>query len=137
MRACVQRVCQASVTVEGEVVAADDLTVRWTEVDGASSYQVTVSYLGDGPGWTGDAQGDRLDVPDEAELVTGADYRVELSSVPDDLLPPGEVSSRFRTGSPLEVIGHRVRRARPVGYALVLSGLVLAGAFLANRRIFS
>ena len=120
--------------VEGEVVRAGDLELGWTEVPGADAYRVQVTGLHGGSTWTGISDEAHLVVPEGAVPAGEETYRVLLSTVPDDLLPPGGASVSFRTGGSLAMASHRVRKAQPVSYLFALSGLALAIASVINRR---
>lgn len=120
--------------VEGQVVGGGELDVAWTEVEGASSYGVRISDASGGSGWSDTSTEAALVVPADLELERGATYRILLQTVPADLLPPGGASVTFRTGSILDVMVHRARRAQPIAYLLALTGLSLAAVFAAVRR---
>ena len=120
--------------VEGEVVRDGELTLAWTDVPGADSYRVQITGLNEGFTWQGTSDELQLVVPQIAGLTSNETYRVLLSTVPADLLPPGGTSVSFRTGGFFAVASHRVRRAQPVSYMLALSGLAMAFACMIRRR---
>lgn len=119
---------------EGEVVRAGDLALSWTEVPGADGYRVRVTGLHGGSTWTGISDEAHLVIPKDAVPAGEETYRILLSTVPEDLLPPGGASVSFQTGGSLAVASHRARNAQPVSYIFALSGLALAIASVINRR---
>ena len=120
--------------VEGEIVRAGELGLHWTEVPGADEYRVQVTRLDDGSSWTGLADEAHLVIPKDAVPLSDERYRVILSTVPEDLLPPGGASVSFQTGGSLAVAAHRARKAQPVSYLMAISGLTLLIGFAVNRR---
>ncbi len=120
--------------VEGEVVTAGACRLSWTEVPGASSYEVRVTDREGAFAWTGTTDRNRIDVPADAGLAGDADYKAVLSARPLDLLPPGRTSVAFRTGTSAAVAAHRLRRAQPWLHGLGLAGLCLGVFALVRRR---
>lgn len=120
--------------VEGEVVRTGELALSWTAVPGADEYRVQVTGIHGGSTWTGVSDAAELDIPEDAVPANDETYRVILSTVPEDLLPPGGASVSFRTGGGLAVASHRARQAQPVTYLFTLSGLALAIAAVFQHR---
>lgn len=123
--------------VEGEVVGGGDLTIAWTQVPDADTYRIRVTNVRNGTTWTESTKESRLVIPADTDLIQGETFRVLLSTVPADLLPPGGASVTFRTGGHLAVVSHRARRAQPVTYVLALAGLALATLFVTGRWSWS
>ena len=119
---------------EGEVVRKGALALSWTEVPGADGYRVQVTGTYTGSTWTGISDEAHLVIPKDAVPANEETYRVILSTVPEDLLPPGSVSVSFQTGGALAVASHRARKAQPVSYLFALSGLALMIASVVHRR---
>lgn len=120
--------------VEGEVVRKGSLALRWTEVPGADGYRVQVTGLNGGSTWTGTAEEASLVLPGDAIPAGEETYRAILSTVPEDLLPPGSASVSFKTGGLLAVASHQAQRAQLVSYVFALAGLTLAIAAFYRRR---
>lgn len=119
---------------EGEVVRTGDLALSWTEVPGSDGYRVQVNGINTGSTWTGLTDEAHLVIPKAAVATNKETYRVLLSTVPEDLLPPGGASVSFQTGGALAVASHRARKAQPVSYLFALSGLGLMIASVVSRR---
>ncbi|HMB70195.1 MAG TPA: zf-HC2 domain-containing protein [bacterium] len=120
--------------VEGEVVSASEPVLRWTPIEGVTRYRVEIR---DGAGntvWTGETEKPKIRV-DEGAGLEGTEYRALLSVRPADLASPVPASVLFRSGSPVDMLLHRARWARPwvQGAALLSLGL-LSAAWLGRRR---
>ncbi|HPF36933.1 MAG TPA: hypothetical protein P5571_15285 [Candidatus Krumholzibacteria bacterium] len=116
--------------VEGEVVAGDHVTLRWTPVPGAERYDVRLTDPDGGLLWSGTTADADLSLP--VADATGR-ARVLIATEPRDLLPAGTLNVAFRTGDAGDALRHRIRHAGPLPAGLWLGG-VLLGAFAALRR---
>jgi hypothetical protein len=120
--------------IEGEVVTTDGCRLGWTEVPGATSYEVRITDREGTFAWTGESTEPHLDLPDDISLEDGAGYRALLSTQPADLLPPGRTSVAFEAGSLLDAARHRMRWARQWVYGVGFGGLAMLGLALVRRR---
>ncbi len=125
--------------VEGEVVNEANVEVTWKAIPGADNYQLLLTRVSDGFTWQGSTNETRLVLPSDEILRENESYRILLSTVPHDLLPPGATSVSFRTGNFLSILSHRLKQAQPVVYWLGLVALTLAAAsmlanFISRRR---
>ncbi|MCC6650972.1 MAG: hypothetical protein IT348_07485 [Candidatus Eisenbacteria bacterium] len=111
--------------VEGEVLASRRPTLRWTAIPGATRYHVELRDPAGRAVWSGESTSPSIRLPEPSPLARGGEYRALLSVQPADLLPPGEPSVRFRSGTPGDMAAHRLRWAHPALQGLVL--LSLAG----------
>jgi len=121
--------------VEGEVVTTDGCRLSWTEVPGATSYEVRITDRDGAFAWTGQSTDPQLDLPDDITLEDGTGYRALLSTQPADLLPPGRTSVAFEGGSVWDAARHRVQGARQWVYGVGVGGLALLGLALVRRRV--
>jgi len=121
--------------VEGEVVAGAELGVRWTPIEGVESYRVQITRLSDGATVTERSESEQLRISGSDTLVEGDSYRLLLSTIPEDVVRPGEVSVTFRVGSKSDLITHRIRNAPFVVGLLGVLTLVLALATIPLHRI--
>jgi len=120
--------------VEGEVVSVTGCRLGWTEVPGATRYQVRVTARDGDFAWTGTTTDLHVELPVDIALIDGAGYKALLSTQPADLLPPGRTSVAFAAGSLLDVAVHRLRWADPRLHGLGLAGLALFCLAVASRR---
>lgn len=114
--------------VEGEVLSSRDPLFRWTAIPGATRYRVELRDQAGRTVWSGESAVPEVRLPEPTPLPGGGEYRALLSVQPADLLPPGEPSVRFRTGSAGDMLLHRLRWAHPLlqGAALLsLAGLIV------------
>jgi len=65
---------------EGKQVAREDVEIRWRAVPGAHLYEVTILNRAGDMVWEGQAQGDRLRVPDEVKLRVGERYFIWVTA---------------------------------------------------------
>lgn len=65
---------------EGRHVAREELEIRWQAVPGAHLYEVTILNRSGDLVWEGQAQGDRLRVPDEVKMPPGQRYFVWVTA---------------------------------------------------------
>jgi len=125
--------------IEGEVVSEANLEVSWNPIPGADNYQLSLTRVSDGFTWEESTNETSLVLSSDEIIRKNESYRVLLSTVPQDLLPPGSTSVSFRTGSSLSIFSHRLRQAQPVVYWLGFGALALASAslfanFLSRRK---
>lgn len=120
--------------VEGQVVPAGACRLSWTEVPGATAYEVRVTDRDGGFSWTGATDQTRIDLPEDAGLTGGTAYKAVLSARPVDLLPPGRTSVAFQSGTVVEAAVHRLRWARRWIHGLGLAGLILVTVAVVRRR---
>jgi hypothetical protein len=124
--------------VEGEVVGFENLAINWSAVPGAESYSIRLDdTTADGPhggGWTHSTTEPTVVIPPGVLREEDSNYRVLLSTVPADLIPPGGISVTFRTGSLKAVAGHRARHGQPIAYLVSLAGLMLGAVSLIGKR---
>ncbi len=127
--------------VEDERLVTDTPRIAWLPVAGASEYRVTIRQVDGRYRWQDVVTVPELVVPGEADLPAGARLRAIVEPVPDDLLPPGELSVTFRrTGYPRFAI-YRLAAAPVPVKALLSLGLILVifglGRVLHHRRVDS
>ncbi len=118
--------------VEGEVVGGSGLNISWTAMPGADSYRIRLTGGPDDFAWTAETSQAHLVIPASADLPPGETFRVLLSTVPADLMPPGGISVSFRTGGTAAVASHRIRQAQPIVFLLAFAGLgcaMIAGVY--------
>jgi len=120
--------------VEGQVVPDGACRLSWTEVSGASGYEVRVTGRDGDFAWTGATDRARIDLPADAGLTAGGAYKAVLSTRPADLLPPGRSSVAFRCGTPRDVVAHRLRWAQHWIHGLGLAGLLLLALAVIRRH---
>lgn len=123
--------------VEGEVVlgsGSSEFSARWTEVAGADSYELKLSEVDGSGSWTASTLEPYWQAGDDLRLTPGKTYRLVLSTVPADLVPPGEASVRFVAGRTSAMIVHRARRAQPVAYFLFVAALILGFHAVRSKR---
>ncbi|MBU0742046.1 hypothetical protein KKG45_08825 [bacterium] len=120
--------------VEGQVVPAGACCLSWTEVPGATRYEVRITDRDGDFTWTGTTDRNRIDLPEDAGLTEGAAYKAVLSARPVDLLPPGRTSVAFRSGTSFEVAAHRLRWAQRWIHGLGLAGLFLLALAVVRWR---
>jgi hypothetical protein len=73
-------------------------------------------------------------MPHDVPLKDGERYRAILSTIPEDLLDPGDVSVSFQTGNRFDRIAHRVRKAQPVTYVVALIGLMTGAIYFIKLK---
>ncbi len=120
--------------VEGQVVPAGACRLSWTEVPGATAYEVRVTDRDGGFTWSGATDRNRIDLPETTGLTGGTVYKAVLSARPVDLLPPGRTSVAFRAGTAFESVVHRLRWARLWIHGFGLAGLILVTVAVVRRR---
>ncbi len=120
--------------VEGEVVPAGGLDLRWTELDGVAKYVVELYDENGRVAWEGASAVPRLDVR-AGELPARGEYRALLSVRPADLAGPVPASVAFRTASWPTVLANRAVHAHPwrQGLVVLMSALVLGTGLFARR----
>lgn len=123
--------------VANEVVPGTRPTLRWTAIEGASSYRVAVSAVDGDYRWRAQVTDPSARLPEDRALPRGERYRVAVEPVPAHLAVPGGLRSTFRTGGAAAFLAYRVRTSglasRIVG-ALGLAALVVAAVFERRRR---
>ena len=65
---------------EGKQVPREEIEIRWQAVPGAHLYEVTILNRSGDVVWEGQAQGDRLRVPDEVKLQVGERYFIWVTA---------------------------------------------------------
>lgn len=118
--------------VEGEVVVPAGAVVSWLPVDGATSYQVTLTDVAGDFKWVGSTRNTQIELPDIAQ--DQQTMRAVLTTIPADLVSPGRVSVSFSTGSRIQLAQYRISKAPVWMNFLWVSGLVLLGTSLVSRR---
>ena len=121
--------------VEGQVVPDGACRLSWTEVSGATGYEVRVTGRDGDFAWTGATDRARIDLPADAGLAVGNAYKAVLSTRPADLLPPGRTSVAFRCGSSRDIVSHRLRWAQHWIHGLGLAGLLLLALAVIRRHV--
>lgn len=123
--------------VPDEVVRGGRLTLRWTPLEQATRYDVTVSAVEGDHTWSTQVREPSATIPPESALPVGARYRARVEPVPAYLAPDGALRTSFRTGGTGEWFGYRVGHGAAAGRWLGGAGLagLLAGAvaFFARR----
>jgi hypothetical protein len=118
--------------VEGEVVIPENTVMSWAPIDGATSYQVTLSDVGGDFQWVGSTSSTQLELPlldkDQQTL------RAVLTTVPSDLVSPGLVSVLFSTGTRVQLAQDRLLKAPAWLNALLTGGCFLLGMSVLNRQ---
>ena len=118
--------------IEGEVVVPSGTVASWLPIDGATSYQITLTDVSGGFKWAGSTRNTQLELPDLAQ--EGQTLRAVLTTVPADLVSPGRVSVSFTTGTRIQLAQDRFSKA-PLWLNLFwMSGLVLLGTSFASWR---
>lgn len=113
--------------VEGEVVAAGRLVLRWEAVGGAHRYYVEIRDEAGRSRWRGESAVESIELPEGVITDVGHTYRALLSADPPDLIPPGQTSVAFRRDTWGRMALHRLRWSHPL---LHLVGALSLGLFL-------
>ncbi len=121
--------------VEGEVVAAPRVQLRWTPVPGATRYHVELRDAAGRAVWQGESAEPAVEISERGTLAPGQEYRALLTVQPADLLPPGAPSVRFRAGSPPAAFAHRLRWANPAVQAAMALSLAWLTWSMSRRRV--
>ena len=118
--------------VEGEVVIPENTVISWAPIDGATSYQVTLTDVEGDFHWVGSTSSTRLELPplDQDQQT----LRAVLTTVPADLVSPGRVSVLFSTGSRIQLAQDRLLKAPAWLNALLLGGCFLLGMSVLSRQ---
>jgi len=117
--------------VEGEVVSAGDVAVRWTPVPGADRYRVRATDPEGATTWTGTTVATDIRLPAEA---SSHETRILVTAEPQDIIPPGVMSVSYRTGGAWDVLRHRLLHSGALPQALGLGGVLLGLAAILRRR---
>ncbi len=97
--------------VEGEVVHPPNAVLSWTPVDGATSYRITLTGVDMDFTWEGTTPDTEFKLP-ALDLASGTQtLRAVLTTVPSDLVPAGQISVSFQTGSRTQVARDRLIKA--------------------------
>ena len=81
--------------VEGEVVSVDGCRLSWTEVPGATRYQVRITDRDGDFAWTGTTVDLHIELPANIALSEGSDYKAGMNGLPPVGLPHVIVSGQF------------------------------------------
>ncbi len=119
-----------------EVVLDRTPAIRWTALERANSYRVTVRDVDGDYAWTGETTDTELSIPDSDPLPSSARLRIEVVPTPAVAAPDGGLRSSFRSGSMGEFLGFRAERSHPgVKLGALLGGLaLLIGGIAAIRQ---
>lgn len=121
--------------VEGEVVSTRRPELRWTPIPGATRYAIELRDGEGRPVWMGESAVPEIQVPPEAALTPGREYRALLSVRPADLARPVPASVVFRSDSFGRMVLHRLRWAHPpLQAATILSLALLSLSSLSRAR---
>jgi len=108
--------------------------IRWTPVDKARGYDVTVREVDGDYRWEGRSAAPSLTLPDDAGLPSSARFRVEVTPEPAHLGSDG-LRTSFRTGTWSEFLDFRLRAApRPLVPGALLGALALLVGLAARLR---
>ena len=116
---------------EGEVLAPSGGDLRWTGVEGAQRYDVTVRGMGSDYLWTREGvEGTQITLPTD---VPAGGCVAEVMALPDHLAGglPGEVY--FQRGSWAQFASYRLQHLPRVVLALLVAGVILLGIGLSIR----
>lgn len=111
--------------------------VRWTPVERATRYRVSVREVGGDFAWSAETSGNEIAVPAAATLPRAARLRVDVEPVPAHLVRGGRLQSSFRTGGWNEFLGFRLQAAPAgllVGAIAGLAGLLAGGLGVLRHR---
>ncbi|HPF36774.1 MAG TPA: hypothetical protein P5571_11000 [Candidatus Krumholzibacteria bacterium] len=97
--------------------------LRWTPVDRATGYRVSVREVGGGFVWEAETSTPEIGLPAAAVLPPSSRLRVDVEPVPGHLVRGGRLQSSFRTGSWDEYLPFRFGAAPRVVLAGALAGL--------------
>lgn len=105
--------------------------IRWTPLEHAVRYRITVREVGGDYAWQGESVTPAFALPSGADLPVSSRFRVDVEPVPAHAAPGGRLQSSFRTGSWGEFVDFRLGAAPPALLAGALAGLagLLAGAY--------
>ncbi len=118
--------------VEGEVLGIDGGALRWTELEDASAYRISLMSVEGEFLWEGETVTASLDLPAESEFE--GDFFAAVEPVPADLHPPRETSVAFRRGSAWRVLGFRMGHPHSASLLTGIAALVLGFAAILRRR---
>lgn len=107
----------------GSVVLDRTPVIRWTRIERASSYRVSLREVGGDFQWSGETTSPEVSLPASARLPVSARFRVGVEPVPAHLVADGALQTSFRTGTWREFAAFRLGAAPPA----ILIG-ALAGA---------
>jgi len=120
--------------VEGEVVAHQQPTLRWTPVDGASGYRVILQQIDGEYRWETRTETTASRPGPEQPLPASGRFRAILQTIPADLVPAEDISVTFSTGSIGALCQYRLTAAPLWILLLGGGGLVLLLGSLVRRR---
>lgn len=115
---------------EGEVLRPGGGALRWSALDGAAHYALSVSRSGGGEVLTVTSLSEtRLALPD----LPRGEYIAELRALPDHLAGSGPVRVAFRSASWSEFLAYRLRHVSNATLALLAAALAFGGLALSRR----
>ena len=127
--------------VEGEIIWGEAPVLKWSEIEGATSYRVQISEIGGDYKWSGSTEGTSLRMSSEYPLPEDGIFRGVVHPVPADLARPTAVTVAFRKSGWREFLGYRVKAApvglkglAGVGVGIWVLGILVTGV-LSRRRV--
>ncbi|MCP4292386.1 MAG: hypothetical protein GY780_11205 [bacterium] len=110
--------------IEGEVVLQETPQLKWSQVPGATSYEVRITGVSDDYEWTSSSSQPTITIAEEHGLAHNQEVRVVVKTVPGDLVPLGSISVQFSREGPAPFVAYRVVSAPLVAKFLALAGLI-------------
>ncbi len=121
--------------VSGQVVVDRTPKIRWTVMEGARAYDVTVRDTNGDLAWRERTENASTSPQPTAQLERGHDYRIRVNAVP--AFAAGEpLRGSFRVGTWSEFVRYRLAVARPWQWLLVGLGLALTAVGVLRRMSF-
>jgi len=126
--------------VEGEIVWGDAPELKWSPIEGATSYRVEISEVGGDFKWTGSTNGTSVQMSPENPLPDDGIFRGVVLPVPADLARPTAVTVAFSRSGWREFLRYRVKAApvvikglAGVGFGVWVIGLLTMGPLWRRR----
>jgi len=115
-----------------EEVVGTTPTVRWTTIENASSYRITVTSVDGEFSWSEQTTASQIEVRPAPPLTRGHRFRVMVEPVPAHLAPAGGMRTAFHTGRLDQIAAFRLRHAPLHRWLLPAAGvlLLLSGVFV-------
>ncbi|MFT5234294.1 MAG: hypothetical protein ACI9UK_001618 [Candidatus Krumholzibacteriia bacterium] len=108
--------------VEGEIVWGNVPELKWSPIEGATSYRVVISEVGGDFKWTGSTDWTRVQMSAEHPLPDDGIFRGVVHPVPADLARPTAVTVAFSRSGWREYFRYRVGAAPGVVKGLAGAG---------------
>ncbi len=123
--------------VPDEVVLGGQPTIRWTPLEGVTSYNVQVETVDGNHRWSTNTPTAEITVPASDELPLNMRCRIRIEPVPAHLAPAEGLRTSFRTGSTGSWIQYRLGHAKSISRwfgGFGLAGILAGVAGLLTRR---